>query len=213
VATHGAALHCFRLLLAAHLGPPRSSPTSPPSLPPTAPTTSATAASSSTTPASSISAKTCSSTPSSAASTATNSTCYFDRNVFPRLDKLIAHLAKTRSPPPRTNPAAARRLPPISTTAPAPTATGAAHFRSVCAWCADVYGYLAATKAADRKRHEKSLQATIDLESSPNTDRRRYCSLTDREDRGHLSPSAGRQQHVLLRRRPAGALAQRKSDS
>ena len=34
-------------------------------------------------------------------------------------------------------------------------------FRS---WCADVYGYLAATKAADRARFEKSLQATIDLE-------------------------------------------------
>jgi hypothetical protein len=36
--------------------------------------------------------------------------------------------------------------------------------RSVCAWCADVYGYLAATKATERTRHEQSLQATIDLE-------------------------------------------------
>ncbi len=91
-----------------------------------------------------------------------NSTRYFDRNVFPRLDKLIARLALL-----------------IAATATTPDAQAAfidlhdrarayrywcGSLRSVCAWCADVYGYLAATKATERTRHEKSLQTTIDLE-------------------------------------------------
>ena len=92
----------------------------------------------------------------------TNSTRYFDRNVFPRLDKLIARLAQL-----------------ITATAVTPAAQAVfvdlhdrarayrywcGSLRSVCAWCADVYGYLAATKATERTRHEQSLQATIDLE-------------------------------------------------
>jgi hypothetical protein len=92
----------------------------------------------------------------------TNSTRYFDRNVFPRLDKLIARLAQL-----------------ITATAATPAAQAVfvdlhdrarayrywcGSLRSVCAWCADVYGYLAATKATERTRHEQSLQATIDLE-------------------------------------------------
>lgn len=92
----------------------------------------------------------------------TNSAGYFDRNVFPRLDKLIANLAAL-----------------IAATADEPAALAVftdlhdrarayrywcGSLRAVCAWCADVYGYLDAKKAADRKRHEKSLQATIDLE-------------------------------------------------
>ena len=40
----------------------------------------------------------------------------------------------------------------------------------VCAWCAHVYGYLESKTAADRKKHEKLLQAAIDLELANTTD-------------------------------------------
>ena len=97
----------------------------------------------------------------------TNSAGYFDHNVFPRLDKLITQIALL-----------------IAATAATPDAHAVfidlydrarayrywcGSLRSVCAWCADVYGYLAATKAADRARHEKSLQTTIDLELANTT--------------------------------------------
>ncbi|MGH8020413.1 MAG: hypothetical protein ACREIA_19445 [Opitutaceae bacterium] len=39
-----------------------------------------------------------------------------------------------------------------------------AALRNVCAWVADVYGYLEATDDATRARHDESLQRTIDVE-------------------------------------------------
>ncbi|MCC6414842.1 MAG: hypothetical protein IT582_02910 [Opitutaceae bacterium] len=86
----------------------------------------------------------------------------FDQNALPRVDRLIASLEKT-----------------IARSAAAPSAQAVfidlldrarafrcwcASLRTVCAWCAHVYGYLEAKNAAERKRHEKLLQATIDAE-------------------------------------------------
>jgi hypothetical protein len=89
---------------------------------------------------------------------------YFDRNVFPRLDRLIAKLAQLVSlNSGGANAAALAVFTDLHDRARA-YRYWCGSLRSVCAWCADVYGYLAATKAADRARHEKSLQATIDLE-------------------------------------------------
>ncbi|MDB6094350.1 MAG: hypothetical protein JWM32_1912 [Verrucomicrobia bacterium] len=86
----------------------------------------------------------------------------FDRNVFPRLEKLITRLAQLQA-------------------ATADEATAHAVFvdlcdrarayrawcgslRTVCAWCAHVYGYLEGKTAAEKKRHEKLLQGAIDFE-------------------------------------------------
>jgi hypothetical protein len=92
------------------------------------------------------------------------SASYFDRNVFPRLDRLIAKLAQLVSlNSGGANAAALAVFTDLHDRARA-YRYWCGSLRSVCAWCADVYGYLAATKAADRARHEKSLQATIDLE-------------------------------------------------
>ena len=92
----------------------------------------------------------------------------FDHNVLPRLDKLLAKLTSL----------AART---------AGDATAQAVFtdlldrarayriwcrslRMVCAWCAHVYGYLESKTAAEKKQHEKLLQAAIDLELANTTD-------------------------------------------
>jgi hypothetical protein len=92
----------------------------------------------------------------------TNSTRYFDRNVFPRLDKLIARLAQLIAATVATPQAQAVFIDLYDRARAYRYWCGS--LRSVCAWCADVYGYLAATKATERTRHEKSLQTTIDLE-------------------------------------------------
>jgi hypothetical protein len=86
----------------------------------------------------------------------------FDRNVLPRLEKLIAKLTKL-----------------VAQSAGSATAESVftdlldralayriwcRSLRMVCAWCAHVYGYLESKTAADKKQHEKLLQAAIDLE-------------------------------------------------
>ncbi len=86
----------------------------------------------------------------------------FDSSVLPRLDRLIARLSRR-----------------IAATAADPRAQAVfadlrdralayRHWchslRSVCAWCADVYGWLEAPNAAKRRQHARALQATIDLE-------------------------------------------------
>jgi len=92
----------------------------------------------------------------------TNSARYFDRNVFPRLEKLIARLAQLITDFDKTPDAQAVFIDLHDRARAYRYWCGS--LRSVCAWCGDVYGYIAATKATERTRHEKSLQATIDLE-------------------------------------------------
>ena len=86
----------------------------------------------------------------------------FDTRVLPRLDRLIARLAARRAATaadPRAN---------AVFTDLHDRALAYRHWclslRNVCAWCADVYGWLEAKGAPARRRHERSLQATIDLE-------------------------------------------------
>jgi hypothetical protein len=86
----------------------------------------------------------------------------FDRSVFPRLDRLVKRLASRRAA--------------LASDAQAQAVFSDLHdralayrywctsLRSVCAWCADVYGWLGAGSPAGRRRHARSLQETIDLE-------------------------------------------------
>ncbi len=85
---------------------------------------------------------------------------YFDKNVFPRLEKLIARLEKLAASSSENarvvfadllDRARAYRI-------------WCGSLRMVCAWCAHVYGYLEAKSAAEKKQHEKRLQAAIDEE-------------------------------------------------
>ena len=86
----------------------------------------------------------------------------FDQNSLPRIDKLIAKLEKLEAQTieqPETQAVFSDLL---------DRARGyravCGSIRMVCAWCAYVYSYLDSTKAAEKKKHEKALQAAIDEE-------------------------------------------------
>ncbi|MCX6945720.1 MAG: hypothetical protein NT173_13340 [Opitutales bacterium] len=87
---------------------------------------------------------------------------YFDRNVFPRLAKLLARLAKLQAQT-AGDPAAHAVFTDLHDRARAYRAW-CGSLRTVCAWCAHVHGYLNSTSAAAKRRHEQQLQAAIDLE-------------------------------------------------
>lgn len=84
----------------------------------------------------------------------------FDKNVLPRLTKLIASLEKLAQ---TSDLRAAAVFTDLLDRARAYRAW-CGSLRMVCAWCEHVHGYINAKTAAAKKRHEKSLQAAIDLE-------------------------------------------------
>ncbi|MCW5549456.1 MAG: hypothetical protein KIT44_10890 [Opitutaceae bacterium] len=92
----------------------------------------------------------------------TQAAAHFDRNVFPRLAKLIAKLEKLAAQT-AAEPAAQAVFTDLLDRARA-FRIWCGSLRMVCAWCAHVYGYLEAKGAADRRKHEKLLQAAIDDE-------------------------------------------------
>lgn len=89
-------------------------------------------------------------------------TAGFDTKVFPRLAKLIDRLAQLHDRA-ADDPTAQAVFADLLDRARAYRAW-CGSLRMVCAWCAHVYGYLESKTAADKKQHEKSLQAAIDLE-------------------------------------------------
>jgi len=86
----------------------------------------------------------------------------FDQNSLPRIDRLITQLEKLE-----TSTAGEPRVQAVFIDL-LDRARGyrivCGSLRMVCAWCAHVYGWLDATKASDKKKHEKQLQAAIDAE-------------------------------------------------
>jgi len=86
----------------------------------------------------------------------------FDKHALPRVDKLIATLEKLVA---RTagEPAAQAVFVDLLDRARA-FRCWCTSLRTVSAWCAHVYGWLESTKAAEKQKHEKALQAAIDLE-------------------------------------------------
>jgi hypothetical protein len=92
----------------------------------------------------------------------TQAVAAFDRNVFPRLEKLLARLTRLQA---RTagGPAAQAVFTDLLDRARAYRAW-CGSLRMVNAWCAHVYGYLASKTAAEKKKHERLLQAAIDRE-------------------------------------------------
>ena len=104
----------------------------------------------------------------------------FDRNTIPRIEKLIAQLEKLSTPSINERKRGDAPSSDLQTAIPEDhraamvftdlldRARGyravCGSLRMVCAWCAYVYGYLESTKAADKKKYEKLLQAAIDDE-------------------------------------------------
>ena len=89
-------------------------------------------------------------------------TRYFDENVFPRLAKLLARLEKLVAQT-AAEPAAHAVFTDLLDRARA-YRIWAGSLRMVCAWCANVYGYLESSKAADKRKYEQRLQTAIDEE-------------------------------------------------
>lgn len=87
---------------------------------------------------------------------------FFDKNVFPRLAKLIARLEKLEAQL-AAEPAARAVFSDLLDRARAYRAW-CGSIRMVCAWCAHVYGYLESKTATEKKKHEKLLQSAIDEE-------------------------------------------------
>lgn len=87
---------------------------------------------------------------------------YFDKNVFPRLEKLIARLEKIEIKT-EGEPTVQKVFSDLLDRARAYRAW-CGSLRMVCAWCAHVYGYLESKSAVEKKQHEKLLQAAIDEE-------------------------------------------------
>jgi hypothetical protein len=92
----------------------------------------------------------------------TKATGYFDRNVFPRLTKLLARLEKL-SVQTATEPAVQAVFNDLLDRARA-FRIWCGSLRMVTAWVSHVYGYLEAKSATEKKHHEKLLQAAIDQE-------------------------------------------------
>jgi hypothetical protein len=92
----------------------------------------------------------------------------FDRNVLPRLAKLLAKLTSLEA---RTaqEPAVQAVFADLHDRARAYRAW-CGSLRMVNAWCAHVYGYLQSKTAAEKKQHERLLQAAIDVELANTTE-------------------------------------------
>lgn len=92
----------------------------------------------------------------------TRATAAFDKNVIPRMEKLIAKLEKLEAKTADDAQAQAVFSDLLDRARGYRALVGS--LRMVCAWCSNVYGYLESTKAADKKKYEKQLQAAIDDE-------------------------------------------------
>ncbi len=92
----------------------------------------------------------------------------FDRNVFPRLARLLRDLAKLQAKTAGT-PAVQAVFTDLLDRARAYRAW-CGSLRTVCAWCAHVHGYLNSPSAAARRRHERQLQDAIDFELANTAD-------------------------------------------
>lgn len=92
----------------------------------------------------------------------------FDRNVFPRLARLITRLAKLQAQ--TVGDAAVQAVFTDLLDRARAYRAWCGSLRTVCAWCAHVYGYLESKSAADQRRHEKLLQAAIDFELANTAD-------------------------------------------
>lgn len=89
----------------------------------------------------------------------------YDKQCLPRVDQLIATLEKLVAQ------SSHEREPVDAAAVFIDLLDRARGYRAVCgsirmvaAWCAHVYGYLDSTKAAEKRKHEKALQAAIDAE-------------------------------------------------
>jgi hypothetical protein len=98
----------------------------------------------------------------------TKATGYFDRNVFPRMTKLLARLEKL-STQTAAEPAAQAVFNDLLDRARA-FRIWCGSLRMVTAWVSHVYGYLEAKSATEKKHHEKLLQAAIDQELANTSD-------------------------------------------
>jgi hypothetical protein len=101
----------------------------------------------------------------------------FDANVFPRLEKLLVHLAKLQG----TGDATARAVFHDLHERARAYLHWCGSLRMVAAWCAHVYGYLEAKTAAEKKNHEKLLQLAIDRELVHTTGLAELLETTDVE--------------------------------
>ncbi len=86
----------------------------------------------------------------------------FDNNVLPRLEKLLATLSKLATQ--AAGDARAQAVFVDLLDRARAYRAWCTSLRTVCAWCAHVYGYLESKTAAEKKKHEKLLQAAIDVE-------------------------------------------------
>ncbi|MBP6508894.1 MAG: hypothetical protein KA257_15145, partial [Opitutaceae bacterium] len=86
----------------------------------------------------------------------------YDQQCLPRIDRLIAQLEKLETQTAAEPQAQAVFIDLLDRARGYRTVCGS--IRMVAAWCAHVYGYLDSPKAADKKKHEKALQAAIDDE-------------------------------------------------
>jgi len=98
----------------------------------------------------------------------TKATGYFDRNVFPRMTKLLARLEKL-STQTAAEPAAQAVFNDLLDRARA-FRIWCGSLRMVTAWVSHVYGYLEAKSATEKKHHEKLLQAAIGQELANTSD-------------------------------------------
>ena len=89
-------------------------------------------------------------------------TANYDKECLPRIDKLIAELAKLETQTAKEPQAQAVFIDLLDRARGYRAVCGS--IRMVAAWCANVYGYLDSTKAAEKRKFEKQLQAAIDAE-------------------------------------------------
>ena len=92
----------------------------------------------------------------------------FDRNVLPRLTRLIARLTRLQARTARDAAAQAVFTDLLDRTRA--YRVWCTSLRTVCAWCAHVHGYLGSKTAAARRQHERLLQEAIDLELANTAD-------------------------------------------
>ncbi|MCF7761754.1 MAG: hypothetical protein K9M98_14740 [Cephaloticoccus sp.] len=89
-------------------------------------------------------------------------TANYDRECLPRIDKLVAQLARLEAQTAGEPKAQAVFIDLLDRARGYRAVCGS--IRMVAAWCANVYGYLESTKAAEKRKYEKQLQAAIDDE-------------------------------------------------
>jgi len=92
----------------------------------------------------------------------------FDRNVLPRLTRLIARLTRLQARTARDAAGQAVFTDLLDRTRA--YRVWCTSLRTVCAWCAHVHGYLGSKTASARRQHERLLQEAIDLELANTAD-------------------------------------------